>query len=108
MTTFTCGADEPAKMALAAQRMRGGRALKLKLTGEPADAERVLAVRKAREAVGRLGFDRRHRLHRAERDGRRGAGQRVAAELAGEINGALVLYSRHSSSPSEFSWEEAA
>ena len=44
-TTFTCGADEPDKMAAAARAYIGARAIKLKLTGEPIDAERVRAVR---------------------------------------------------------------
>jgi L-alanine-DL-glutamate epimerase-like enolase superfamily enzyme len=47
LTTLTCGADEPAKMADAARRYAGARAIKLKLTGAPVDADRVLAVRAA-------------------------------------------------------------
>jgi len=47
LTTFTCGADEPARMAAAARAHTGARAIKLKLTGEPIDAERVRAVRDA-------------------------------------------------------------
>jgi L-alanine-DL-glutamate epimerase-like enolase superfamily enzyme len=45
LTTFTCGADTPEKMRAAALEFAGARAIKLKLTGEPLDAERVLAVR---------------------------------------------------------------
>jgi L-alanine-DL-glutamate epimerase-like enolase superfamily enzyme len=51
LTTFTCGADEPEKMAAAALAYRGARAIKLKLTGEQIDAERVRAVRDARKDV---------------------------------------------------------
>jgi L-Ala-D/L-Glu epimerase len=47
VTTFTCGADEPHVMAERALSYRGARAIKLKLTGEPIDAERVRAVRDA-------------------------------------------------------------
>ena len=47
LTTFTVGADDPAAMADRAAAYRGARALKLKLTGEPAlDARRVRAVRR--------------------------------------------------------------
>jgi L-Ala-D/L-Glu epimerase / N-acetyl-D-glutamate racemase len=49
--TFTCGADDPEKMAAAAVSYRGARAIKLKLTGEPADGDRVRAVREARADV---------------------------------------------------------
>lgn len=51
LTTFTCGAEEPAHMAAAAIGYQGARAIKLKLTGEPIDAERVTAVRAARPDV---------------------------------------------------------
>jgi len=51
LTTFTCGADTPDRMAAAAQAYAGARALKLKLTGEPSDAERVQAVREAKPDV---------------------------------------------------------
>lgn len=44
-TTFTLGADEPAAMAAAARRLDGARTLKLKLTGDRRNAERVRAVR---------------------------------------------------------------
>jgi L-Ala-D/L-Glu epimerase len=56
LTTFTCGADEPKKMAAAARAYTNARAIKLKLTGEPIDAERVHAVREARADVW-LGVD---------------------------------------------------
>ncbi len=48
VTVFTLGAEEPEQMAEGARRFTAARALKLKLTGEPADAERVRAVRIAR------------------------------------------------------------
>ena len=49
LTTFTVGADEPAAMAERAAAYTHARALKLKLTGEPAlDAERLRAVRRRR------------------------------------------------------------
>ena len=49
VTTYTLGADDPPAMAEAAVAYAEARALKLKLTGEPAlDAERVRAVRAAR------------------------------------------------------------
>jgi L-alanine-DL-glutamate epimerase-like enolase superfamily enzyme len=51
LTTFTCGADEPEKMAAAAKGYTGARAIKLKLTGEPVDADRLRAVREARADV---------------------------------------------------------
>jgi L-Ala-D/L-Glu epimerase len=51
LTLFTCGADEPERMAVAARGHEGARALKLKLTGEPVDADRVRAVREARADV---------------------------------------------------------
>jgi L-alanine-DL-glutamate epimerase-like enolase superfamily enzyme len=56
LTTFTCGADEPEKMAAAARGYRNARAIKLKLTGQPVDADRVRAVREARGDVW-LGVD---------------------------------------------------
>jgi L-Ala-D/L-Glu epimerase len=56
VTTFTCGADEPRKMAQLASSYIGAKALKLKLTGEPLDADRVRAVREARPDVW-LGVD---------------------------------------------------
>lgn len=48
LTTFTCGADEPRAMAAAALAYQGARAIKVKLTGAPQDADRVRAVREAR------------------------------------------------------------
>jgi L-alanine-DL-glutamate epimerase-like enolase superfamily enzyme len=51
LTTFTCGAEEPDTMAAKARHYTHARAIKLKLTGEPVDAERVRAVREAREDV---------------------------------------------------------
>ncbi len=50
-TTYTLGADEPAKMAERARAFQSARALKLKLTGDGSDAERVRAVRAARPDV---------------------------------------------------------
>lgn len=63
ITTFTCGADSPEKMATVARAYTGARAIKLKLTGEPQDADRVRAVREALPAVwlgvdANQGFDR--------------------------------------------------
>jgi L-alanine-DL-glutamate epimerase-like enolase superfamily enzyme len=63
LTTFTCGADEPEKMAAVARGYRNARAIKLKLTGQPIDADRVRAVRAARADVwlgvdGNQGFTR--------------------------------------------------
>jgi len=51
LTTFTCGADEPETMAATARAYTQARAIKLKLVGEPIDAERVRAVRQARADV---------------------------------------------------------
>jgi L-alanine-DL-glutamate epimerase-like enolase superfamily enzyme len=56
LTTFTCGADTPERMSDVARRYTGARALKLKLTGDATDAERVIAVRAARPTVW-LGVD---------------------------------------------------
>jgi L-alanine-DL-glutamate epimerase-like enolase superfamily enzyme len=56
LTTFTCGADEPKKMAATALAYQNARAIKLKLTGQPNDADRVRAVREARADVW-LGVD---------------------------------------------------
>jgi L-Ala-D/L-Glu epimerase len=47
LTTFTCGAESPETMVETARGYTGARALKLKLTGDPIDAERVRAVREA-------------------------------------------------------------
>jgi len=56
VTTYTISADLPEAMAAKATRWGEAKALKLKLTGEPADAERVRAVRAARPDVW-LGID---------------------------------------------------
>lgn len=48
LTTFTLGNGTPAEMAGAATGYAQARALKLKLNGDPADADRVRAVRAAR------------------------------------------------------------
>jgi L-Ala-D/L-Glu epimerase len=49
--TFSFGADDPEKMASAARGVTQARAIKLKLTGESVDADRVRAVRNARPDV---------------------------------------------------------
>ncbi len=51
LTTFTCGADAPEHMAARARGYANARAIKIKLTGDPSDVERILAVREAREDV---------------------------------------------------------
>jgi L-alanine-DL-glutamate epimerase-like enolase superfamily enzyme len=51
LTTFTCPAAEPTEMASAAIGYAHAKAIKLKLTGESVDAERVRAVRSARPDV---------------------------------------------------------
>lgn len=56
VTTFTCGADTPEKMAAAARAYRGVRAIKIKLTGEASDGDRVRAVREAQPSAW-LGVD---------------------------------------------------
>ncbi|HEU0224727.1 MAG TPA: dipeptide epimerase [Steroidobacteraceae bacterium] len=57
VTTYTIGADTPGAMADKATAYAGAKAIKLKLTGEPAlDSERVRAVRRARPDVW-LGVD---------------------------------------------------
>jgi L-Ala-D/L-Glu epimerase len=56
LTTFTCGAEEPLKVAATARSYLNAKAIKLKLTGEPADAGRVQAVREALPDVW-LGVD---------------------------------------------------
>jgi len=63
ITTFTCGADTPEKMAAAARAYPHAKAIKVKLTGEPQDADRVRAIREARPEVwlgvdGNQGFTR--------------------------------------------------
>jgi L-Ala-D/L-Glu epimerase / N-acetyl-D-glutamate racemase len=56
LTTYTCSAQSPEKMARAARVYQSARAIKIKLTGEPSDADRVCAVREARPDVW-LGVD---------------------------------------------------
>jgi L-alanine-DL-glutamate epimerase-like enolase superfamily enzyme len=51
LTTFTLGADEPPEMAEAAHAYPQARAIKLKMLGDGADADRVRAVREARPDV---------------------------------------------------------
>jgi L-alanine-DL-glutamate epimerase-like enolase superfamily enzyme len=63
VTNFGCGADTPEAMARCARGYRQAKAIKLKLTGEPVDADRVRAVREARPDVwlsidGNEGFSR--------------------------------------------------
>jgi L-alanine-DL-glutamate epimerase-like enolase superfamily enzyme len=64
LTTFTCGADEPEKMAVVARDYTHARAIKVKLTGEPSDAARVRAIRAARPDVW-LGVDANQGFSRA-------------------------------------------
>jgi L-alanine-DL-glutamate epimerase-like enolase superfamily enzyme len=64
ITTFTCHADTPQKMAERARRYVAARAIKLKLTGEPIDADRVRAVRAALPDVW-LGIDANQGFTRA-------------------------------------------
>lgn len=56
ITTFGCGADTPEAMASLARSYTQAKAIKLKLTGERIDAQRVRAVREARPDVW-LGVD---------------------------------------------------
>jgi len=56
ITTYTIGANAPEQMAAEALAFADAKALKLKLTGEPADSVRVSAVRAARRDVW-LGVD---------------------------------------------------
>lgn len=56
LTAFTCHADEPEKVAARARGYANARAIKLKLTGEPVDADRVRAVRESLPEVW-LGID---------------------------------------------------
>jgi L-alanine-DL-glutamate epimerase-like enolase superfamily enzyme len=56
LTTFTCGAGAPAEVASAARKFGGARAIKLKLTGGPTDADCIRSVRDARPEVW-LGVD---------------------------------------------------
>jgi L-alanine-DL-glutamate epimerase-like enolase superfamily enzyme len=64
VTTFTCGADDPEKMAATARTYTTARAIKVKLTGDATDAERILTVRQARPDVW-LGVDANQGLTRA-------------------------------------------
>ena len=64
LTTFTVGANQPEKMALDARAYVDARAIKLKLTGESLDADRVRAVRAARPDVW-LGIDANQGFTRA-------------------------------------------
>jgi L-alanine-DL-glutamate epimerase-like enolase superfamily enzyme len=56
ISTFTCGAETPEVMAATARRYRHARAIKLKLTGDAIDEDRIKAVREARPDVW-LGVD---------------------------------------------------
>jgi L-alanine-DL-glutamate epimerase-like enolase superfamily enzyme len=56
ITTFTVGANDPQKMASDARAYAQAKAIKLKLTGKPEDADRVRAVREVRPDVW-LGID---------------------------------------------------
>jgi L-alanine-DL-glutamate epimerase-like enolase superfamily enzyme len=64
LTTMTCGAETPETMAATALGYTQARAIKLKLTGESVDAERVRAVRQARPDVW-LGVDANQGFTRA-------------------------------------------
>jgi L-alanine-DL-glutamate epimerase-like enolase superfamily enzyme len=68
ITTFTCGADTPEGMAAAARGYRQAQAIKLKLTGEPIDADRVRAVREMRPDVW-LGVDANQGFTRSSLEG---------------------------------------
>lgn len=68
ITTFTLGADDPARMAEGARNYRQARAIKLKLTGDlELDAKRVSAVRGARPDVW-LGVDANQGYSRKDLD----------------------------------------
>ncbi len=56
LTTFTVSANTPEKMAADARAYTGAKALKIKLTGQPIDADRVCAVREVSPAAW-LGVD---------------------------------------------------
>jgi len=56
LTTFTIGANSPEKVAADARSYAQAKAIKIKLTGEPIDADRVRAVRAERPDVW-LGVD---------------------------------------------------
>jgi L-alanine-DL-glutamate epimerase-like enolase superfamily enzyme len=64
VTTFTVGANTPERMAELAVAYTGAQAIKLKLTGEPTDADRVSAVREALPNVW-LGVDANQGFTRA-------------------------------------------
>jgi L-alanine-DL-glutamate epimerase-like enolase superfamily enzyme len=64
LTTFGCGANSPENMASTARSYRGARAIKLKLTGEPLDEDRIRAVREALPHVW-LGVDANQGFTRA-------------------------------------------
>jgi L-alanine-DL-glutamate epimerase-like enolase superfamily enzyme len=64
LTTFTCHADAPERMAARARAYHGARAIKLKLTGDPMDAERVQAVRECLPRIW-LGVDANQGFTRA-------------------------------------------
>lgn len=64
LTVFTCHADEPEKMAARASGYQGAKAIKLKLTGEPMDKDRIQAVRDCLPEVW-LGVDANQGFTRA-------------------------------------------
>jgi L-alanine-DL-glutamate epimerase-like enolase superfamily enzyme len=64
LSTFTVSANSPDKMAADARAYIQAKAIKLKLTGQPADADRVRAVRAARADVW-LGVDANQGFTRA-------------------------------------------
>jgi L-Ala-D/L-Glu epimerase len=64
LTTFTCGAESPEEMAATARSYTNARAIKVKLIGEPLDADRIRAVRQARADVW-LGVDANQGFTRA-------------------------------------------
>lgn len=64
LTTYTIGADEPQSVASQAAAFTDARAIKLKLTGDALDAERVQAARAARPDVW-LGIDANQGFTRA-------------------------------------------
>jgi L-Ala-D/L-Glu epimerase len=67
LTTFTVGANDPDKMAADARAYSQAQAIKLKLTGQPIDADRVVAVRSARPDVW-LGVDANQGFTRSSLD----------------------------------------
>jgi L-alanine-DL-glutamate epimerase-like enolase superfamily enzyme len=64
LTTFTVGANHPDQMAADARAYTHAKAIKLKLTGQPADVDRVRAVRDALPEVW-LGVDANQGFTRA-------------------------------------------